>query len=132
MGIDFGLKRIGIAFSDPFRLFASAHSTIFCKGEEQDIQSISDLAKAQDVGLIIMGLPFQMDGKEGEIALKVKDFANKLIKVSGISVVFVDERLTSHEANEILKSAKVKTIDRKAMLDKISAQIILQTYMNKM
>ena len=78
-----------------------------------------------------MGLPLNMDGSEGERAKIHREFGEKLASLSGVKVEYVDERLTSAEAEEILIQSKVRREKRKELIDKISAQIILQTYLNQ-
>ena len=79
----------------------------------------------------MFGLPLKTDGTESEMSLIVRSFAEKLEKVSGVQVCFQDERLTSFEAEEYLKEAGIKWEKRKELLDKVSAQIILQNYLDE-
>ena len=88
--------------------------------------------KKYNVDGIAMGLPLNMDGTEGERALIHREFGEKLEKLSNVKVSFIDERLTSAEAEEILISSGVRREKRKELIDKIAAQIILQTYMNQL
>ena len=129
MGIDFGDSRIGIAFSDLMQIIASPYEIYQTKSEEEDLKYLSDLAKKNEVSKIIFGLPYNMDGSEGERAVITKQFAQKLREVSGLEIEFQDERLSSVEAEDMLREAKVKWQDRKKFLDKLSASIILETYM---
>ena len=77
-----------------------------------------------------MGLPLNMDGTEGERAIIHRQFGAKLESLSGVKIVYIDERLTSAEAEDILIASGVRREKRKELIDKISAQIILQTYIN--
>ena len=133
MGIDYGDKRIGIAMTDALCIISSPFEVYQNKGEEDALSHINKLIKDYDVDEVAMGLPLNMDGTEGERALIHKAFGEKLASLSGVKVSFVDERLTSAEAEEILISSGVRREKRKELIDKISAQIILQTYleMNK-
>jgi len=131
MGIDFGDKRIGIAFSDFLCTIASPYEVYKTKSEDDDLKYLSTLAKKQDVDEIIMGLPLNMDGTEGDRVKITKDFGEKLEKVSGLKVIYIDERLTSSEAEDILISAGMRREKRKEMIDKISAQLILESYLNQ-
>lgn len=130
MGIDYGKARIGIAFSDLSGTIASAHSVI--KGEgEKDVENLSKLAKSMEVKYIVIGLPLNADGTESEMSKFVQDFGKKLSEKSGLQVFYQDERYTSYEAEEYLKEAGIKWEKRKELLDKVSAQIILQNYLDE-
>lgn len=130
MGIDYGDRRIGIAMTDALCIISSPFEVYQNKGETDALNHIVNLIKEYDVDEVAMGLPLNMDGTEGERALIHKDFGQKLSNLSGVKVEFVDERLTSAEAEEILISSGVRREKRKELIDKISAQIILQTHIN--
>lgn len=131
MGLDYGKSRIGVAFSDLSSTIASADHIYKTKSEQEDLQYFASLVKEKSVDTVVFGLPLQTDGSEGEMAGVVRDFAEKLKAVSGVEIAFQDERYTSFEAEEYLKEAKVKWEKRKELLDKISAQIILQNYLDE-
>ena len=131
MGLDFGKSRIGVAFSDLSGTIASADHIYKSKSEEDDLKYLSSLAKEKSVDLIVFGLPLNTDGSESEMSQVVKTFAEKLKKLSNIEVAFQDERFTSIEAEEYLKEAGLKWEKRKELLDKVSAQIILQNYLDE-
>lgn len=131
MGIDYGDKRIGIALSDALCIISSPFEVYKNVGEEDAINHIIKLIKEYNVDEIAMGLPLNMDGTEGERALIHRQFGDKLATLSGVKVVYIDERLTSAEAEDILIASGVRREKRKELIDKISAQIILQTYINK-
>ena len=132
MGIDYGDVRIGIALTDALCIISSPFEVYKNKGEDDAINHIIELIKEYNVDGIAMGLPVNMDGTEGERALIHRAFGEKLEKQSGVKVTFVDERLTSAEAEEILISSRVRREKRKELIDKISAQIILQTYIDNL
>ncbi len=131
MGLDYGNSRIGIAFSDYTATIATADSTYKSRGQEEDLNYLSSYAKENDVSGIVLGLPLNADGTESEMSLKVKDFGKALEDYSQIKVFYQDERYTSFEAEEYLKEAGLKWEDRKKLLDKVSAQIILQNYLDE-
>lgn len=131
MGLDFGNSRIGIALSDDFGSIAFAHSVVLSQGKEADIKFLSKFAKENNVSSIVLGLPLNADGSESDMSKIVKEFGRALEDFSQITVFFQDERYTSFEAEEYLKEAKIKWQDRKKLLDKISAQIILQNYLDE-
>lgn len=130
MGLDFGNARIGIAFSDLSGTIASADSVYRCKGEKDDLAFLVDYARQKDVRHIVLGLPLNADGTESEMSQKVRDFGKKLFEASQIEIFYQDERYTSFEAEEYLKEARIPWEKRKALLDKVSAQIILQNFLD--
>ncbi len=130
MGIDYGDKRIGIALTDPMCIISSPYEVFKNLGLSQSLSHIDKLIKEFDVDEVVMGLPLNMDGSEGERALIHKEIGQKIADFSGVTVHYIDERLTSAEAEEFLISSGVRREKRKELIDKISAQIILQTFMN--
>ena len=130
MGIDYGDKRIGVALSDLLCIISSPYEVFINKGEEESLKHLDKIIEDNDVDEIAMGLPLNMDGSEGERARLHREFGQKLSDFSGVTVHFVDERLTSAEAEEILISSGVRREKRKELIDKLSAQIILQTFID--
>ena len=128
MGIDYGDKRIGIAMTDALCIISSPYEVYQNKGVEDAITHIVDLVKQYNVGEIAMGLPINMDGTEGERAAVHREIGQQIAQATGVQVFYIDERLTSAEAEEILISSGVRREKRKELIDKISAQIILQTH----
>ena len=131
MGVDYGDKRIGVALTDALCIISSPYEVFQNLSPEQSLQHLNDLIKQFNVDEVAMGLPLNMDGSEGERAKLHREIGQKLSELSGVKVAFVDERLTSAEAEEILVESKVRREKRKELIDKISAQIILQTYLNQ-
>lgn len=131
MGLDYGRARIGVAFSDLSSTIASADHIYKTKSLEEDLVYFTKLIKEKSVNLVVFGLPLQTDGSEGEMSLAVREFAEKLAEQANVEVAFQDERYTSFEAEEYLKEAKIKWEKRKELLDMVSAQIILQNYLDE-
>jgi len=131
MGIDFGLARIGIALSDDTKFLASPFETYKRKEEEQDIQHLLEIIKTKNVDEIVCGLPMNMAGEEQEIAKKTREFMEMLNKNVGIIINFVDERLSSLMAEEMLKETERDWKKRKEKLDAVAASIILQDYLDE-
>lgn len=132
MGLDYGKARIGIAFSDLSRTIASADRIYKCTGDEaKDLRYLCNLAIEREVKKIVVGLPLNADGTESEMSQKVKEFGEKLASLSNLEVFYQDERYTSFEAEEYLKEAKMSWEKRKQFLDMVSAQIILQNYLDE-
>ena len=132
MGVDYGDKRIGIALTDALCIISSPYEVYQNHGEEDALKHLDKIIKENDVDEVAMGLPLNMDGSEGERALIHKEFGKKLANYSGVKVHFIDERLTSAEAEELLISSGVRREKRKELIDKIAAQIILQTFINNL
>ena len=102
MGVDYGDKRIGVALTDALCIISSPYEVFQNLSPEQSLQHLNDLIKQFNVDEVAMGLPLNMDGSEGERAKLHREIGQKLSELSGVKVAFVDERLTSAEAEEIL------------------------------
>jgi len=129
LGLDIGTKRIGIALSDPLLITAQPFTTISRVPEKEAIEKIQTIIKDYSVNKIIAGLPLMMNGDFGPQAEDCKNFGEKISQKTNINVIFVDERLTSFQAEEILKAQKVKYTKDKGKVDMIAASIILQEYL---
>lgn len=129
MGLDYGKARIGVAFST-FGI-ASADHIYKTKSEEQDVAYFANLISQRQVKTVVFGLPLNADGTESEMSAVVRGFAEKLREKTNVEIAFQDERLTSFEAEEILKEAGIGWQKRKELLDKVSAQIILQNHIDE-
>lgn len=130
MAIDYGEVRIGVAFSDILCMIANGYETYVRVDLEKDLNHLSQLAKEREVDEIVFGLPINMDGTEGERAEATRNFAKLLEQKTNLKIKFVDERLTSVLAEKMLIEADVRRENRKKVIDKISATIILQTYLD--
>lgn len=129
MGIDYGDKRIGVAFTDLLCVISTAYDVIKNESEQKSLEILTRLAKEKEVDEIIIGLPLNMQGEENERTKITREFGEKLSNYSLLPVVYEDERLTSVEAEEMLKERKLKWEKRKEVIDMISAQLILQSYL---
>ncbi len=130
LGVDYGDARIGISVCDEMQIFAAPLTTLKSLSMKKNIDAVSDVAKREEVGLIVVGLPLNMDGSEGERASKSRAFGRVLERVSGLPVAYFDERLTSVEAEEIMEKVGTKKSKRKNIVDRIAAQLILQGYLD--
>ena len=128
MALDVGTKRIGIALSDYLQVIATPHSFILRVPEEKAIAEIVKIAKENRVEKIVVGVPINMDGTFGGQAKDCQNFAQKLI---GFDIILEDERLTSEEAEERLRSRKVDFRKNKGLVDMESACVILEQYLGK-
>ncbi len=130
MCLDYGDVRIGIAFSDLLQTIASPYDTYTRKTLDDDLKFFKNLAKEQEVERVVIGLAYNMDGTSGDRVEVTKQFGLTLSQYLNLPVEYVDERLSSVEAEDILAEAKVPAIKRKGLIDKIAAGIILQSYLN--
>ncbi len=133
MGLDYGSKTVGVSVCDPLGLTAQALETIVRKDENklrQTCRRIEALIQEYEITSIILGYPMNMDDSVGERGRKTEEFKEMLEKRTGLPVVLWDERLTTVEADEILRESGVPARDRKKVIDKVAAGIILQSYLN--
>ena len=130
MGIDFGLARIGISLSDDTKFLASPYETYKRRGDDIDIVYLSNLISEKNVDELICGLPMNMEGEEQGIAISTRLFMDKLKEVIDIDIHFVDERLSSVMAEEMLRETERDWKKRKEKLDSVAASIILQDYLD--
>ncbi len=133
LGLDFGSKTVGVAVSDALGLTAQALETITRKEENKlrkTCQRIEALIKEYEIESIVLGYPKNMDDTIGERARKTEDFAQMLRRRTNLSVILWDERLTTMAADEILAESGVPGPERKKVIDKVAAGIILQDYLN--
>ncbi len=131
IAVDLGDVRIGLATSDIMGIIASGSETYMRRSEEEDLAYIANFAKKAEADTIVIGLPVNMDGTEGERAQISRDFADKIKELTDCKIVFEDERLTSKSAERMLIAADVRRDKRKKVIDKIAAAIILQSYLDK-
>ena len=131
LGIDFGKKRTGIAVSDPLRIFASPLETV---PTAKIIEYLQNYALKEPISLFVVGYPINMDGKPSQAAADVDIFLKTLArKFPTIPVVTEDERFTSVLAHRAMIDGGMKKNDRrdKNSVDRISAAIILQSYLDR-
>ena len=131
LALDIGDVRIGVAISDPLGISTNGIETYLSKGKERDVLYFTEMAKSRGCDKILLGLPLNMDGTEGDRAEKVRDFGEALQAASGIEVLYEDERLTTVEAEEMLIEAGLSRQERRKVIDKVAAEIILRCYLNK-
>lgn len=132
VGIDFGLKRMGISISDTLFSFAIPIGRIDrVKDDKITLSNLSHLLKDyKDIKTFVIGLPIHLSGKESEMSLEVRKFASFLEEETKIPVEFIDERLTSKTAEGLLREREMKRKDQKNHVDTLAATLILQTYLD--
>lgn len=129
LGVDYGDARIGLSVCDENETMAFPLSTVRSESMRKNIDRIASIANDERVGRIVVGLPLNMDGTEGARASKTRTFGRVLASVSGVEVVYFDERLTSVEAEGIMDANFLKGERRKQVIDRIAAQLILDGYL---
>lgn len=129
MSVDSGKVRTGIAISDISESFAFPKTVITEYNEERLIDKICGLAKDYSVGLIVVGLPKNMDGSQGWRADECKELSLKIEKKSGIKTVLWDERCTTVSAHTALNFTDTRGKKRKQVIDAVAAVIILEDYL---
>lgn len=130
LGVDYGKKRIGLALSDPLGMAAYPLPPITVAHGEDPAVRVRAVAEEKAVDRIVVGLPLNMNGSQGFMAREVLRFVEALKSRFHGEVVTFDERLTSMEAERMLRGADLHGARKKAKKDSLSAQILLQTYMN--
>lgn len=130
LAIDFGEKRIGIAISDPLKIIAQPLTFVKRKSIEEDINKIKNIINEYAVEEVLFGLPLRTNGEEGIEVEKVKEFAKILNKNVNIKINFWDERWTTKQAEEVLTLFDTSRKKKKKNIDRISAAIILQSYLD--
>ncbi|MDJ0510941.1 MAG: Holliday junction resolvase RuvX [Crocosphaera sp.] len=131
LGLDVGKRRIGVAGCDGTGLIATGLTTIERQSFLQDVQQLQELVKEREAQLLVIGLPYSMDGSIGFQAKQVQKFAKRISKALELPVEYIDERLTSVEAEAQLKSQKKYSRYNKGLVDRRAATIILQQWLDK-
>ncbi len=129
LGVDYGSVRVGLAISDPERRISSPLTTYPRRDRAQDGRYFRKLVEAEEVGGILVGLPVHMSGQEGGKAAEARQFGKWLAEMTGLPVVFFDERFTTVEAENFLLAAGLTNKQRKERRDRVAAQILLQAYL---
>lgn len=120
LGIDYGMKRIGLALSDKEQILIEPFKIIY------QLKELDDIIPAKEIKAVVVGLPLQTDGNEGDIAKQVRLFANRVSEKYQLPVFLIDERYTSKYASEYLDARFVRQEKQKKVLDAYAAARILQ------
>lgn len=134
LGLDFGSKTVGVAISDPLGITAQGVEIIRREREGKirpTLQRIEELVEEYDIKKVVLGLPFNMNGTEGERAEKTREFAESIERRTGLPVEFMDERLTTVAADRAMIEMDIRRENRKEYVDEIAAMLILQTWLEK-
>jgi putative Holliday junction resolvase len=130
LALDLGKRRIGLAISDPLGITAQGLPNLVRTRKRDDLDAIGQLAREREAGLILMGNPINMRGSEGRQSGWVREFAAALEKRTGLPIKLWDERLTTVEAGRVLRSSGIGIEKRAAAIDRLSAVILLQSYLD--
>lgn len=131
LGVDYGDKRTGLAECDPTGMLAGGIGTISAGGMRKTAERVAAEASARSCKKIIIGLPKNMDGSEGERTQVIYAFANLVAEYTNIPIDFCDERMTTMIAYRIMEQTGTYGKKRKNAVDTLSAEIILQSYIDK-
>lgn len=132
LALDLGKKRIGLAMSDELGITAQGLETLQRTRIREDLERLSSLATDNNVSLILMGNPLHMSGREGRQVEYTREFAERLGAATGIPVQFWDERLTTVEAERVLRQSGVSIEKRAKAVDRLAAVILLESYLDSL
>ena len=130
LALDLGKKRIGLALSDELGFTAQGLETLEREGRRDDIEVLRRITVEKNVKLILMGDPLHMSGQRSRQGDYTREFAKELEYKTGLPIRFWDERWTSREAERMLRGSGIAHGERKPTIDKLSAVILLQSYLD--
>lgn len=130
MGIDYGDARTGVAISDLLCSIVGSTCVVPSRNTDKAVADLVRMAKENEVGTIVVGLPRNMNGTEGPRAELCREFAARLERETGLEVVLWDERRTTVEAHNILSQHNYHGKKRKDTVDAVAASLILEGYLN--
>lgn len=128
--LDVGDKRIGVALSDPLGIVAQPVGVVERRSQKADAAAIVAILDGRAVDKVVVGLPLNMDGGEGEQADRVRHFAAVFAALTGLEVVYQDERMTTVQGERMLIESGVRRKKRRQVRDKVAAVLILQAYLD--
>lgn len=132
LALDVGRKRIGLAVSDALGLTAQGLPTLARGRIRDDLEQLRALAADREIGLFLIGNPIHMSGRDSAQAGYVREFGGRLASYAALPVEYWDERLTSVEANRVLRSSGIGIEKRARAVDKLSAVLLLESYLERM
>lgn len=130
LGLDIGRKRIGVAGCDRLGLLATGLTTIEHRSFDRTVQQLQELVSDRQVEVLVVGMPYSMDGQVGYQCRVVRNFAKRLAKVIALPIEYVDERLTSFQAEQLLMAEGRSPSRNKGLIDRKAAAIILQQWLD--
>jgi len=131
LGLDIGLKRVGIAGCDGTGLIATGITTLVRSSFDRDVAYLRELVSQRRVQILVAGLPYSLSGELGAQARQVQKYANRIAQALDLPLEYVDERLTSVEAEELMKAAGISVSQNKGSIDRKAAALILQQWLDE-
>jgi putative holliday junction resolvase len=131
IGLDVGSKRIGVAGCDGTGMMATGLFTLERSSFAQDVEMLRELVISREATLLVVGLPYTLDGELGKQAQRVQKFANRLGRALNLPIEYADERLTSVAAEEMMMASGRSPCDHKGEVDRRAAAIILQQWLDQ-
>lgn len=131
LGIDYGEKRVGLAISDEEKKYSFSYLTLDGGNKNELLAQLSEICQSEKIDRVVIGLPLNQDGGSGPAAEKVKGFGQAISHRLNIPINFEDERYSSVMAGQLFRESGRKTKQTKNLIDQKSAQIILQSYLDK-
>jgi len=132
LALDLGKRRIGLAISDPLGITAQGLPNLERTNKRADLDALETLVREREVGMILMGNPINMGGSEGRQSGWVREFAAAMERRMHLPVKLWDERLTSVEAGRVLRESGISIEKRARAVDRLSAVILLQSYLDSL
>ena len=131
LGLDIGLKRVGLAGCDGTGLIATGIGTLVRSSFERDVAYLRELVRERRVQILVAGLPYSLSGELGAQARQVQKYARRIAAALELPLEYADERLTSVEAEELMKTAGISVSQNKGSIDRKAAALILQQWLDE-
>ena len=133
LGIDFGLKRIGLSLSDDTQTIAFPFKYILNESLKKTVSELKEILDKENIGLVVIGMPIGLKGKQTEMSVKIGEFIQELKEKAGerITVAVYDERFSSVQAQKSLIEQNIKRKKRKEKIDSVASTFILQSYLDR-
>jgi putative Holliday junction resolvase len=131
LGLDIGLKRVGIAGCDGTGLIATGITTLVRSSFDRDVAFLREIVRERRVQILVAGLPYSLSGELGAQARQVQKYANRIAAALELPLEYADERLTSVEAEELMKAGGISVSQNKGSIDRKAAALILQQWLDE-
>jgi putative holliday junction resolvase len=131
LGLDLGHRRIGVAGCDRLGLIAAGLTTVHRTSFEQDISQLRQLTQSREVSVLVVGLPYSMNGEIGTQAKRTQKLAQRIGAALNLPIEYMDERLTSVEAEAMLHAQRISPSRNRELVDRKAACIILQQWLDQ-
>ena len=130
LSLDYGESKVGIAISDPNCTIALPSEVYKRNKTDKDFIYIKEFIEKNDIQAVLIGMPYNMDGTEGEKCIEVKNFTNKLLEFININIIFWDDRFSTQAQEKILIEQDLSRKKRKKVIDKLAAGYFLQSFLD--